>query len=247
MFRRTLLAFITIVATAMAGSGIAVPAYAGADDSSGNVQRTTRHLKKTIFEGKSSARWMRFHSPNVCIRWSVQGVLQYRAGYIYRDLVNSSPTHTYYVDNVRISVPSITVRAYRPSGSTCTTRTPINWQKITVRHTARASQCDWNPSVSASFPWSVGFSFWPSCGKKRTAYIQGSIGRSSSYRINRTEAVLKFAAAQEKVYGTKKTGLRWKCLGMGVTVTVTRNNTEDQKSGRTPICFNWDGNLRGMS
>lgn len=199
-------------------------------------------------EGVAESRWLRFRSPNVCMLVHFRGVLNYRAIYRYARGVDFPDRHIYAVDRMRVTLPQVSVRSFRPTSSGCRARSDLRiaWRKINVRLLARGYDCGWNPSISVSVPWGVSLSAWPSCSKSRIHSLSQSLGRASTFTINRSQDVIKVGGEQRRTYTSKHTDIVWRCLGLGVTVNLTVGTVSDELSKKVAVCPNWRGDLRLM-
>ena len=102
--RTCIVASLSLVLAAVLALVAQAPAHA-----SDQVQRHTYH------QGFNKSGTTRFYTPNICIRWTVSGVLNYRANHIIRtDDVSGQKAHAYAIDRVNLSTNSLTVRGRKP-------------------------------------------------------------------------------------------------------------------------------------
>lgn len=209
-------------------------AYAGYDQ----LWSTTMH------QGFSHSGTVRFYSPNICIHYRLDGVLNYTA-HIKRWYESNMDVWLFkrYMDHVSISTPSLTIDGYRPSGSTCTT-TRKSWSQATLKLRSRGYSCSFNPSISVSVPWGISAQAWPSCGSVNLAQYKTTLTQTAyHHKMLRSYDVIHFSGQAQPNETAVTRDAHWSCYATSsrIGITITGVGDDERPTGRAPACPGWDG------
>lgn len=110
---------------------------------------------------------------NKCLSLTARGKFKY----ISRPVVLGKEVGHQWSDQEIID-PTITAVVRNYAGGRCMGSATLT--KLTMGQFWTGHECDFNPSLSVSFPWAISFGFWPSCGDRRqagfsTTYPEGNI------------------------------------------------------------------------
>ena len=137
---------LTLATSLLLLAGLMVASPAQADY---QVRKTNDYI-----QGYGSRGKVMFYSPHICVRWKLQGVINYRATYIEEHRTTSQPGTTVYgyaVDNVKMTYNSVIINTFRADGSTCT-KERKKYSKLEITEKMRGYGCDFNPSISIGAP-----------------------------------------------------------------------------------------------
>jgi len=152
-----------------------------------------------------------------CVKFRATGSITYDT-YIYRGI--------YYVSNIELSSPKLTanVTGWSPTAGCYTTSATLT--KLTMVQHWTGYACDYNPSISVSLPFSVGVSFWPSCGNRNQATFSTTYAvTSSTYTQSNSGSPVDFGY---KAYGAKPSS--GPCFGVFVSAVAYRGSSSDSYS-----------------
>ncbi len=233
--RRTFTLLATVLASLLT---VLVPSGPAAAD---------EHLQRTFTEGYADSGTIRFNTPSICVAWTMSGVKSYRGHYIHRDPATGPDTYSYLIESVKLTTNSLTLRAFKPNGSTCPNTDAKYWNEVKVEAHARGHKCSFNPSISASlgFPASfgLGLEFWPTCQDKAKTFLKATVGAGHVVTVRNDPQVLTFAS-QELTYGSPNNNVPWNCYGVnfGFQIDVGNNHNVNTAIGpRIEACPNWKG------
>lgn len=194
---------------------------------------------------------IRFYTPNICVHYRLDGVLNYTAN-ITHTYDSNIDTWLYqqYINHVSFTTMSLTVDGYRPSGSSCTS-TRKSWSQAILKLGARGYSCDFNPSVSVSFPWTIGVAAWPSCGNRSLGRFKSSLtGSEYHHRMVRSASYDKivfdkgYTFSQARPHSTSvRNDIAWHCYGLDARVWLSQTNVGDDErpTRRAAACPGWTG------
>jgi hypothetical protein len=238
-------AVVSVVVTGL----VAVAAWVGTQaPAMADTQKTrTNHYA----QGYSSKKMVRFFEPNMCVRAWAQGAINFdahRVDWTRNTSGGGETVYAYYIDNVKLRYNTLTIDTYKPNGSTCTS-TAKDYKRIRLEFKSRAYSCSWNPSVSASFPFSVGVSGWPSCGDKNLARWTGTdTNGGHHFKMSNSSGSVTFKGRQEQGswYQTPQSNLTWGCYGVAAKLSPQSGTAVDTKNTpRMRVCPTWSGSLAG--
>ena len=235
---RTLAATLAVAVVTVAGSLIPVgPAYAAS------------LWSQPMHQGFAKKGTIRYNVPNICVTYHLDGVLNYTAQ-IRKWYDSEAGTYLYResITDVSITTVSLTIDGYRPNGSTCTT-TRKKWSEAHLKLGARGYTCYFNPSVSASFPWGIEVSAWPTCGNESLAAYETPLTNASYHHhmIRSTDVIpfdkdYTFSQAMANTTSVRN-DIRWKCYGIAarIGITITGVGDDEKPTARAAGCPGWKG------
>lgn len=119
---------------------------------------------------QSYGLWWSFNSPpppngaDRCISIEERGTFTWNNS----SFSGSNGLNYYEWSNIHISNPTIQIWVY--SGNPYCYDSNAKLSNATLRQAWTGYACSDNPSISVAFPWSIGFSFWPSCGSRKQGF-----------------------------------------------------------------------------
>lgn len=210
-----------------------------------DTQKTISEVYRQGYVGRTVTR---FAAPNICVRSTFRGVITFRANRrTWKRSMENDTLYLYYIDRVKLTNNTLQMQTFKPSGSTCTS-TPRNYVRLKATLRSRAYRCDYNQSISVSVPWSVGVSFWPSCGNRELAGWSGTdFDGGHAFRMARTNDAVKFNGIQDSGWRpSKRSNLTWNCAGVAAFISVTgKSATDARATSRVKACPTWNGSVAG--
>jgi hypothetical protein len=122
--------------------------------------------------------------------------------------------------NQKVVAPRLAASIHAYAGGTCIG--PATTTKISMGQHWAGSPCNFNPSVSVSFPWGVSVSAWPSCsGRDQAAYSTTYATASAVYVQSNTGSPV--------AYGTDEsaTEANHPCYAVYVSVVAYEGTSSD--------------------
>ncbi len=135
--------------------------------------------------------------------------------------------------NITLINPVLTASVTSYNGSTCGSAANLN--AITLEQSWSGYACSFNPSISFGAPWSVGVSFWPSCGNRNLAdHNYSNNSTSSHYSQGNTGSNSHFGDFTGDALNSKP------CYGVFVDSSITvGSNGDNFTSSAKEVCLPW--------
>jgi hypothetical protein len=178
------------------------------------------------------ATWT-FKSPNIgaCVVFIATGKITYAVYYSVNDKFHLR----YSWQTQRLGSPTVEADIHAYANGSCIGPGTATGMSLGQAWTGYA--CNFNPSLQVSIPWSLGFSFWPSCGdREQAAYDHYYPGTYTFYKQYNSGVPASFGNYDSVIPVDTKP--KPPCYGLYVSGTVYERNISDSYvSGAGQVCL----------
>jgi hypothetical protein len=182
---------------------------------------------KTGHVNYSKAWTFRSAPLKLCVQFVASGKITYAE--------TAAPTGRgvdYEYNAITVRAPELTATTEHLKGKTCSGTTKVS--SVTITQAWGGYSCGFNPSISASFPWGVGISFWPSCSNRDQADYSQPFGSGYHYIQDNTGDDFSYG----KYTNALPTSNTPPCYGVYVTGNVrVGNHSDTYRGGANSVCL----------